>query len=192
MRLSVVHNGQDTRAVNTAPCTRLSPIATTATLRPEHAQPKQKSRIQRFEFAQSVAIGARRCSQGRPTDTARTRTHVDQASATLRARSATRPPAHGRPGIQPAASGSRAAMPCPATLPPAASTAVEATASTPPPASGAHIIQRKCASCHGLDVVYGQKRSAREWGAVLAQMIGYGAQLTPQERRVLMNQLPRK
>lgn len=72
---------------------------------------------------------------------------------------------------------------------PVAPTAPTATAASP---SGPQLIQQRCVGCHGMDVVVAKKRTTAEWSAVLDQMIGYGAQLDAQERRLVMRYLPRQ
>jgi cytochrome c5 len=58
--------------------------------------------------------------------------------------------------------------------------------------SGPQLIQQRCTGCHGLDVVLAKKRTTAEWSAIVDQMIGYGAQLSPSERSLVMRFLPRE
>ncbi len=62
----------------------------------------------------------------------------------------------------------------------------------PPKPDGTALVGQRCGRCHGLDKVYAKPRSGAEWQAVLGRMIALGAQLDADERRAVMQVLPRR
>ena len=51
------------------------------------------------------------------------------------------------------------------------------------------LVADRCDGCHGLDTVYGESRSREEWAAEVDRMIGRGARLDDDERRVVIDYL---
>ena len=67
-----------------------------------------------------------------------------------------------------------------------ASTALWASQDTTlPDAPGVEIARAKCLSCHGADMIVGQRLSSAGWGREIDKMVRWGATITPQEREVL-------
>jgi cytochrome c2 len=57
------------------------------------------------------------------------------------------------------------------------------------PKSGATIAEEKCTSCHDIDVIQKERKTAQEWSSTLDAMLGFGANLTKDEGRVLLEYL---
>lgn len=55
-----------------------------------------------------------------------------------------------------------------------------------PEGEGKALVEQRCSVCHGLEVITGNRLSAAEWDAVVASMIGNGAQLDDAERKVVV------
>ncbi len=68
---------------------------------------------------------------------------------------------------------------------PSSTTAPASTASQ----EGTTLVQERCTVCHTLSRVESQRLTAAEWGALVDQMIGRGAQLTPDEKTIVVNYL---
>jgi hypothetical protein len=68
---------------------------------------------------------------------------------------------------------------------PSSTTAPASTASQ----EGATLVQERCTACHTLSRVEGIRLSASDWGIVVDQMIARGAQLTPDEKTIVVNYL---
>ena len=66
---------------------------------------------------------------------------------------------------------------------------VAAPASAPPPGPGLDLINEHCKFCHVTAQVFAKKRSADEWDAVLQTMIDRGAELSPEESKVITDYL---
>lgn len=58
-----------------------------------------------------------------------------------------------------------------------------------PSGQGAEKVRLHCALCHGLDLVGQQRLSRREWSRVVDQMIGFGARLSPEDQREILDYL---
>ena len=61
-----------------------------------------------------------------------------------------------------------------------------------PVADGKAIVEKKCATCHGLDIVYAKKRSKEQWRAVIASMQKKGSGLTEKEVVIVIDYLAKK
>lgn len=55
-----------------------------------------------------------------------------------------------------------------------------------PDGPGKALIEQKCQSCHGLDPIVGNKLTENEWNQIVGQMISFGAQVSPEERRTIV------
>lgn len=58
-----------------------------------------------------------------------------------------------------------------------------------PEGPGKTLLQQKCAVCHGLEVVTSQRLSSNDWDFIVGQMIGFGAQVNPEERKTIVEYL---
>lgn len=54
---------------------------------------------------------------------------------------------------------------------------------------GNALISERCTVCHTRDRIDQAQKTADEWAATVDRMIGYGAQLTPEEREAVLNYL---
>ena len=63
--------------------------------------------------------------------------------------------------------------------------AVTSAAAAPAVSAGRQLVERKCSTCHGLDVSLSGRRSAAEWHGVVEAMIGHGMVVTDEERRII-------
>ncbi|MDE1918271.1 MAG: hypothetical protein KGJ57_20780 [Sphingomonadales bacterium] len=81
-----------------------------------------------------------------------------------------------------ALAGDQPAMPVPMPAPGAASL-------EPPPGPGLDLINQHCKFCHATSQVFMKKRSPEEWDAVIQMMIDRGAELSPEETKVVMDYL---
>ena len=54
------------------------------------------------------------------------------------------------------------------------------------------ILEKKCYTCHNINIVLKAKKTADEWEATLDRMIGYGATIDKDERAILMEFLKEK
>jgi mono/diheme cytochrome c family protein len=72
----------------------------------------------------------------------------------------------------------------PSTDPPAATT--ESTSGETAAIDGAALLEERCADCHGLNRVTGERLTQEEWQQVVTSMIGRGAVLNAQEETVLV------
>lgn len=88
----------------------------------------------------------------------------------------------------------------PPTLAPVQTTAPVAVAQTeapapqqPPPAApsidGRELLESRCISCHSLDRVTKKTATQEEWGQIVTRMIGGGAELTDEEKSILVQYL---
>jgi hypothetical protein len=58
-----------------------------------------------------------------------------------------------------------------------------------PVEEGAVLLERRCTVCHTLDRVESSQKSREEWESTVARMVEYGAELTDEERAVLIDYL---
>ena len=63
--------------------------------------------------------------------------------------------------------------------------AAAASAAAPAASPARQLVERKCSSCHGLDLALSGRRSAADWRAVVETMIGHGMVVTDQERQAI-------
>ncbi|HET9232804.1 MAG TPA: hypothetical protein VFP10_01535, partial [Candidatus Eisenbacteria bacterium] len=54
-----------------------------------------------------------------------------------------------------------------------------------PEGNGKAVADQACLVCHSGDILRQQRLTEKQWGAVITKMIGWGAQLTDEERKVL-------
>lgn len=60
-----------------------------------------------------------------------------------------------------------------------------------PDAPGVEIARAKCLTCHGADMIVGQRLSPAGWGREIDKMVRWGAAVTDQEREPLTQYLSR-
>ena len=60
------------------------------------------------------------------------------------------------------------------------------SAQTLPAGPGADLMKARCLSCHESDIITSQKLSAAGWTNSVNKMVRWGAQVTPEERDVLV------
>ncbi len=58
-----------------------------------------------------------------------------------------------------------------------------------PAGQGKAQLESACTQCHAAEVIIGQPRTRDDWTAVLARMIGSGAQLSDEEYRLVLDYL---
>jgi cytochrome c5 len=87
-------------------------------------------------------------------------------------------------GVLAACGGGRTETPSP-TQPLAA----EQSPGPAPVADGATLLQERCTACHTLERVESAHKSAEEWEQTVSRMVGRGAQLTAEEKTVLVEYL---
>ncbi len=49
------------------------------------------------------------------------------------------------------------------------------------------IIEKRCVSCHDLDLIYNARKTRAEWKSTIDRMIGYGANLNKKEKETIIN-----
>ena len=49
------------------------------------------------------------------------------------------------------------------------------------------ILEKKCYTCHNINIVLKAKKTSDEWEATLDRMIGYGAKINNDERKILLD-----
>lgn len=54
-----------------------------------------------------------------------------------------------------------------------------------PAGAGLEVMNKRCISCHGADIITSQKLSLTGWTRSVDKMVRWGATITPQEREVL-------
>ncbi len=54
-----------------------------------------------------------------------------------------------------------------------------------PEGPGRSILVGSCASCHGLDLPMNSRKSEAEWKRTISNMVGFGANITPQDQEIL-------
>lgn len=58
-----------------------------------------------------------------------------------------------------------------------------------PPGNGADIVQSRCSLCHGVDRVVTVKRTPAQWTAILNRMVYYGAPVTAEQQKTVLDYL---
>jgi mono/diheme cytochrome c family protein len=56
---------------------------------------------------------------------------------------------------------------------------------TPTPGPGLELINERCGYCHTTNQVFAARKTAAEWPAVVQSMIARGAELSPEEQKVM-------
>ena len=51
------------------------------------------------------------------------------------------------------------------------------------------LILEKAAGNHTLDFILGEERTCEEWNTILNRMIGYGANISPEEKELIIDWL---
>jgi hypothetical protein len=59
----------------------------------------------------------------------------------------------------------------------------------PPPGPGLELIQRSCVNCHDLYTILQKRRTPAEWADTLGLMADRGAEVTPDEMKVIQDYL---
>ncbi|TCP34597.1 hypothetical protein [Sphingomonas sp. BK235] len=60
---------------------------------------------------------------------------------------------------------------------------------TPAPGPGLDLINERCGFCHTTNQVFAAHKSAAEWPALVQSMIDRGAELSPEEQKVMSDYL---
>ena len=55
--------------------------------------------------------------------------------------------------------------------------------------AGAQVLQARCTTCHGTDLISQQRLGAEGWSRELDKMMGWGSTLTPEEKNALVEYL---
>jgi mono/diheme cytochrome c family protein len=58
-----------------------------------------------------------------------------------------------------------------------------------PAGTGKELVEARCVACHDLGRVVASKRQKTEWDGIVANMVGRGAQATPEERGTIVSYL---
>jgi hypothetical protein len=58
-----------------------------------------------------------------------------------------------------------------------------------PEGPGKAELQASCTGCHGADQIAARHRSPDEWNSVITTMVGYGAEITPQQQAAIVGYL---
>lgn len=58
-----------------------------------------------------------------------------------------------------------------------------------PPGNGADIVQSRCSLCHGVDRVVTVKRTPAQWTSILNRMVYYGAPVTAEQQKTVLDYL---
>jgi hypothetical protein len=61
--------------------------------------------------------------------------------------------------------------------------------SDPPPGEGLDLIQRSCVSCHDIYMITTKRKTPQEWATIVGLMADRGADVTPEEMRVIEDYL---
>ena len=69
--------------------------------------------------------------------------------------------------------------------------AQQSAGAAPPPGEGLDLIQRSCINCHDINMVLGKRKTADEWATILGMMADRGAEVSPDEMRVIEDYLAR-
>lgn len=63
------------------------------------------------------------------------------------------------------------------------------SAATPPAGAGLDLINERCGSCHNTGQVFSVRQSASDWAATVQKMTDRGAELDPDEQKVVVDYL---
>jgi len=72
---------------------------------------------------------------------------------------------------------------------PVAVAAAAVTAQTLPDGDGKKIVEERCSTCHGLDLITSLKKNKDEWKSLVDRMVGYGATLNNKEQETTVDYL---
>jgi hypothetical protein len=71
----------------------------------------------------------------------------------------------------------------------AALSAEQSTSAEAPPGAGLELIQRSCVGCHDLYTIIQKRKTPAEWADTLGLMADRGAEVTPDEMKVIQDYL---
>ena len=58
-----------------------------------------------------------------------------------------------------------------------------------PEGPGKDVVVKACTSCHGVDNFTSKRNTREDWKSVVETMIGYGAEVTPEQSEIIVNYL---
>ena len=67
--------------------------------------------------------------------------------------------------------------------------ALAADMPTPPPGPGLDLINERCVFCHNSAQIFTQRKTAPAWSATVEQMAARGAEVSPEEMKVITDYL---
>jgi mono/diheme cytochrome c family protein len=67
--------------------------------------------------------------------------------------------------------------------------AADAPAAAPPPGAGLDLINERCVFCHNNAQIFSQRKTAPAWAATVEQMANRGAEVSPEEMKVIVDYL---
>jgi len=67
--------------------------------------------------------------------------------------------------------------------------AADATPAAPPAGPGLDLINQRCVFCHNTVQVFSQRKTPEAWSATVEQMANRGAELSPEEMKVIVDYL---
>lgn len=73
----------------------------------------------------------------------------------------------------------------------AALLAVSGCSSTNSSIDAAALLEERCGVCHKVEILKNARKSKREWSETVTIMIGKGAKLSAEEKKILINYLAR-
>lgn len=59
------------------------------------------------------------------------------------------------------------------------------TPGDPPPGAGLELIERSCVGCHDIYMITNKRKSPAEWSTTVEMMAARGAEVTPEEMRII-------
>ena len=62
-------------------------------------------------------------------------------------------------------------------------------AAAPPPGPGLDLINQRCIFCHNTVQVFSQRKTPEAWSATIEQMANRGAEVSPEEMKVIVDYL---
>jgi len=64
-----------------------------------------------------------------------------------------------------------------------------AAAASPPPGPGLDLINQRCIFCHNTAQIFSQRKTPEAWAATIEQMANRGAEVSPEEIKVMADYL---
>jgi hypothetical protein len=58
-----------------------------------------------------------------------------------------------------------------------------------PPGKNVEVVANHCITCHSLETVAQQRQSLAGWQEIVDRMIGYGLEISPEEKQAILNYL---